>query len=262
MASRLLSMGWGLVHMSSQKWRARWLSAASVFLFQQGVRAQGTAPPHYRQEPPFDLQAALGTSGEWKAVVTAVLAPRREFDSDEGPSQSRICFVRTVPAASECAYFSDLFHSNLTFQAFSSLTAVPLQSGSAATKGFELKAAAWYPTGQVQETAVWVYDAQRDDFHLVLAVESSEVRIFSSGVLNGMLVTSDWQRDQGDTRWSDHRRHVTVYRYGAEEGEAGYRTVFDYATAKKYGAEDTDTIESELSDIEARLPSLLRQITR
>jgi hypothetical protein len=46
---------------------------------------------------------------------------------------------------------------------------------------------------------------------------------FSDGLLNGMLVTSDWHRDEGDTRWSDHRRDITVYRYGANGGDAAYR---------------------------------------
>jgi hypothetical protein len=142
----------------------------------------------------------------------------------------------------------------LKFQVFSSFTAVRLQSDSAATKGLELKAAAWYSTGQVQETAIWVYDAQRDDFHLVLAVESGEVRIFSSGPLNGTLVTSHWQRDEGDTRWSDHRRDITVYRYSADGGGAGCRKVLEYTTTRECGAEDTDTIDAELSNIEAKLP--------
>lgn len=128
-----------------------------------------------------------------------------------------------------------------------------LQSESAATDGLELKAAAWYPTGQIHETAIWVYDAQLDDWHLVLAVESDEVRVFSSGVLNGMLVTSDWHREEGETRCDDHRRDITVYRYSGNGGEASYRKVLEYTTTRKYGAEDTDTIDAEMSNIEAKL---------
>lgn len=244
----------GLIDMSSRKWKVWLLSAIATLLCQQGLHARSTAPPQDREEPPFDLQAGLGTIGDWRAVVTAAVEPQGEIVSDEGPSESRICFVRTVPAMSECTYFRDLFHSNLKLQVFSSLTAVRLQSESAATNGLELKAVAWYSTGQVRETAIWVYDAQRDDFHLVLAVESGEVRIFSSGLLNGMLVTSDWRRDEGDTRWSAHRRDITVYRYGADGEEAGYRKVLEYITTKKYGAEDTDTIDAELTNIEAKLP--------
>jgi hypothetical protein len=231
-----------------------WLLFASALLFQLGLLAQSTATLQYREELPFDLQTGLGAIGDWKAVVTATVEPHGEIVSDEGPSQSRICFVRTAPRTSECAYFKDLFHSKLKFQVFSLLTAVRLRSESAATNGLELKATAWYSTGQVQETAIWVYDAQRDDFHLVLAVESGEARIFSSGPLTGMLVTSDWHRDEGDTRWSDDGRDITVYRYSADSGEAGYRKVLEYATTKKYGAEDTDTIDAELSNIEAKLP--------
>lgn len=123
-----------------------------------------------------------------------------------------------------------------------------------ATNGLVMKAEALYPTGQVPETAIWVYDAQQDHFHLVSALESGEVRIFSSGPLNGILVTADWHRDEGDTRWSDHRREITIYRYKADSGEAGsYGKLLEYTTGKKYDAEDTGTIDAERATIEVRL---------
>ncbi len=210
--------------------------------------------PQYREQPPFDLKSALGTTGDWKAVVTAAAGPAREFDSDEGPSQSRICFVRTAPQANQCAYFKDLFNSNLTFQVFSSFNVEPLRSGSAPVRGLVMKAQALYPTGQIPETAVWVYDPRQDRFHLVSAVESGEVRIFSTGRLNGALVTADWHRDEGEIRWSDHRRDITLYRYNSDVSEAGYVKMLEYTTTKKYGAEDTSTIDAELANIEAKLP--------
>src|SRR5579862_5909492 len=114
------------MHMSSRRWKFWFLSACAGLLFQQSLLAQGTAPPQYREEPPFDL-TALGTTGDWKAVVTAAVEPGHEIVSDDGPSESKICFVRTAPAKSECTYFRDLFHSKRMFQVFSSLTAVPLQ---------------------------------------------------------------------------------------------------------------------------------------
>jgi hypothetical protein len=230
------------------------LAAVVSLLSLLSYRAQGAAPVQYREEPPFDLKAAFGTTGDWKAVVTAAVEPTREFESDEWTSQSRICFVRTTPPTSECIYFRDLFHSNLTFQVLSSLSIVRLSSGNAATNGLVLKAAAWYPTGQVPETAIWVYDAQQDHFHLLSALESGEVRIFSSGPLSGILVTADWHRDEGESRWSDHRRDITVYRYSADNGEASYRKVLEYTTTKKYGAEDTDAIDAERASIEAKIP--------
>ena len=239
--------------MPCRKWEFWLLSAvAAALLGQQGLLAQSAAPPQYREEPPFDLKAGLDTTGDWKALVTAAIEPAREIVSDDGPSESKICFVRTAPTTSECTYFRGLFHSKRMFQVFSSLAAVRLQSESSATNGLELKAAAWYSTGQVHETAIWVYDAQRDDFHSVLAVESGEVRIFSSGALDGMLVTSDWHRDEGDTRWSDHKRDITVYRFSADGSTAGYRKVLEYTTGKKYGAEDTHTIDAELGNIKSK----------
>jgi hypothetical protein len=230
------------------------LSAAAMVLSQWTLLAQGFEFPQYRQQPPFDLKAALGTTGDWTAVVTAAIEPARELANDAGPSQSRICFVRATPQTNECAYFQELFHSNLTLQVFTSLAVEPLRSGSAPASGLVLKAAALYPTGQLPETAVWVYDPRQDRFHLVSAVESGEVRVFSSGPLNGTLVTADWHREEGDTRWSDHRRDISVYRYTSEAGGAGYQKVFQYTTTSKYGAEDTSTIDAELPNIEAKMP--------
>jgi hypothetical protein len=235
-----------------RKWKARLLSAMAALLWPLGLLAQHNALPQYREEPPFDLKAGLGTTGDWEAIITAAVEPHREL-SDRGPSQSKICFVRSAPATTECAYFRDVFHSTRTFQVFASLTVVRLQSGSSATNGLVLKATRLYDIGQVPETAIWVYDAKGDDFHLVSALESGEVRICSSVPLNGMLVTADWLWDDGETRWSDNRRNISVYRYSGDGREASYQMLLKYTTTRKYGAEDTDTIDAELSNIEAKV---------
>ncbi len=229
------------------------LAAVAILLSQWGLAAPAAAPPRYREEPPFDLQGAFGTTGDWKAVVTAVVEPAGEFDSDERPSQSKICFVHTASPTPDCTWFRELFDSNLTFQKFSSLSVARLKSGSSTLRGLVMKATALYPTGQLRETAIWVYDARRDRFRLATAVKSDEVRILSSGPLNGTLITSDWHRDEGETRWSDHRRDVAVYRYSSDGGEAGYRKALEYTTARKYGAEDLNTIDAEMADIEAKI---------
>ncbi len=217
------------------------------------TKVRGATIATYREEPPFDLKAGFGATGDWKAVVTAVVEPKRDFDPNSGPSVSRICFVRTNPAKNQCEYLGDLFHSDLTFQKFSSLGVVPLRSGPAAINGLVMKATALYLTGQEQETGIWVYDVQQDEFHPVSAHVSEETRIFSSGPLNGTLVTASWHRDQGETRWSDHRRDITVYKYSGDGEAAGYEKVLEYTTVKKYGAEDTDTIGAELVNIEAKV---------
>lgn len=213
------------------------------------------APPHYREQPPFDLKAALGTTGDWKALVTTAINPTGEIiDSDEGPSQSKICFVRAEPQANECSWLRDVFVSKLTFQVVSSLAVEPLRSGGAPVSGLVMKAEALYPTGQVHETAIWVYSIHQDRFHLASAVNSGEVRIVSSGPLNGNLITSDWHREKGDKRWDGHRRDITVYRYDSESDDGAYRMLFAYTTTTKYGAEDASTIDAELASIEAKVP--------
>ena len=230
------------------------LTAVVILLSRRNLTAQRIAPPQYREKPPFDLKAAFGTTGNWKATVNAAMEPAPDFDSDEGASQSRICFVRTAPQASDCAYFRDLFHSKLTFQTLSSLTVEQLRSGSSPVSGLVMKADALYPTGQIHETAIWVYSPRQDRFHLAAAVESNEVRIFTIGPLNGFLITADWHRDEEETRWSDHRRDITVYRFSGDNGDASFGKVLEYTTTKKYGAEYTGAIEAEQANIEAKIP--------
>lgn len=238
--------------MCRRKWKLFLLFPCVFLPSQNHVLAQSTATPEYREEPPFDLKAA-SDSADWKAVVTAAVEPQREFEADEGPSQSRICFARKAPGANECTYFRDLFHSNLTFQVFSSLTIERLESAGGYINGVALQAAGWYPTGQIHETAIWVHDTQGDDWRLVLAVESSELRIVSDGPFDGVLVTSNWHRDEGEAKWDEHRRDITVYRFSIEGGQPAYRKVFNYTTALTYEAEDTDTIDAEWPNIRERL---------
>jgi hypothetical protein len=232
------------------------LGTVAALLLAADINAQNATlhpQPHYVEQVPLDLKASFGTAGDWKAVVTAAAEPEGEIESHEGPSQSKICFVRTSSTVSECTYFRDLFQSDLTFQVSSGLSVVSLTEGRTPVKGLLLKASAWYPAGQTHETAIWVYDAQRDDFDLALGVVSGEEHIFSNGPLNGMLVTADSRADDGETRASEHTRDVKVYRFVMSHGAEGYRKVLEYTTTMKYGAEDSDTVDAELSNIEAKL---------
>jgi hypothetical protein len=125
-------------------------------------------------------------------------------------------------------------------------------SKSPQTKGLILRAVGNYPTGQVHETAIWVYDAAKDAFNLVLALAAggfSEVRVINSGPLDGYLIAVSWSWDKDEVRWDDHRRMIAAYRLERSAGSVGYREVLDYVTADKYGAEDTDTIDSEWSTL-------------
>jgi hypothetical protein len=217
------------------------------------VHAGYAERPQYKQEAALDLQREFGTAGSWKAVVTAAIRPNGEIESDEGPSLSKICFIRVASSIRTCAYFKDIFDSHLTFQVLSGLSIVSLTEGATTTKGLILRADAFYPTGQLHEIAIWSYDTKRDDFHLALAVGFTEERIFNSGPLAGTLITADWRRETGESRWSDHRREIRVYRYVTRADVGIYAKVLDYTTTKKYGAEDTSTIEQELAVIESKL---------
>ncbi len=63
MLERLEAPPRGLMHMSNRKWKFWFLSAVAALLCQQVVLAQSSAPPQYREEPPFDLRAGLGATG-------------------------------------------------------------------------------------------------------------------------------------------------------------------------------------------------------
>jgi hypothetical protein len=206
----------------------------------------------YTVEPAVQLQNAFGARTAWTAVVTAQSGEYTDVSASR--SQAKICFVPDSSAASQCAYFNDLFRSTLTYQELSDLSVVPLASGPAGAKGLVLKATGSYPTGNVHEMAIWVYDSNQDDFRLVSALQSSEERIFTDGPLDEYLVTANWQWEQGETRFgNDHLRKITAYKYVNDDGAGAYRKVLEYTTTKKYGPEDTNTIEAEISAIEAKL---------
>jgi len=216
---------------------------------------QSPAVPEYAENASFDLETQLSTTGDWKAVVTAANDPNLEFEAEGDPSKSKICFVRASTGTSECTFFRDLFSSRLTFQLSDGLSVVRLTS-KPETKGLRLMATALYPTGQIRETAIWVYDERRDQFRVAATLTSSEVRIFPSGALEGCLVTADWDRalEQSQTRFgSDHKRMITVYRYKTQGSAGSYQKVLTYITAKKYSPEDTDTIEAEQVRIKEEL---------
>jgi hypothetical protein len=239
--------------MSAKRTASVCLGAVLVCSGVAAVHAGYLERPQYKEEAALDLQREFGTVGDWKAVVTAAIPPNSEFESDKDPSLSKICFIRAGSSAGSCAYFRDIFDSRLTFQVLSGLSIVPLTEGATAMKGLVLKADGWYPTGQLHEIAIWSYDTKHDSFHLALAVGFNEERIFDRGALAGTLVTSDWRRERGDTRWSDHRREIQVYRYVTAHDGGVYRKILDYTTTKKYSAEDTQTIGEELAIIESKV---------
>lgn len=206
----------------------------------------------YAAAAPTNLQASFDAKAPWQAVVIAQTAPPLWQDVDGPPSQSKICFVDSSKGANDCTYFRDLFESSLGSQAVTDLSAVSLSSASASAKGLVLKATGYYVSGEIHETAIWVYDQANDKFNLVSALTSNEQRIVSQGPLGGFLITADWDWAAGESRWDDHQRKITVYRFDATDGVGAYREVLEYATAKKYGAEDTDTIDSEMNVILTR----------
>jgi hypothetical protein len=207
----------------------------------------------YSTAAPINLQASFDAKAAWQAVVIGQTAPPLWQDIDGPPSQSKICFVSEAKGANDCAYFRDLFKSPLGSQAITDLSVVSLSSISPNTEGLVLKATGFYTSGEVHETAIWVYDQADNNFSLVSALTSDEERIVTQGPLDGFLITVNWNWEKGEARWDDHRRKITVYRFAANEGAGAYREVLEYTTAKKYDAEDTHTIDSEMNVILTRL---------
>lgn len=210
-------------------------------------------PLEYSTATPTNLQTSFDSGTAWQAVITAQTAPPLWQDIDGPPSQSKICFVDNSKGANDCTYFRDLFKSTLGSQAVTDLSVTSLSSKSPNTQALVLKATGFYVSGDMHETAIWIYDQASDKFNLVSALTSDEEQIIDAGPLDGFLITSDWDWAAGETRWDDHQRKITVYRFDASDGAGAYREALEYTTAKKYGAEDTNTINSEMNVILTRL---------
>lgn len=213
----------------------------------------GMNPLEYSTATPTNLQTSFDTRTTWQAIVSAQPAPPIWQDIDGPPSQSKICFADASQGANDCTYFRDLFKSTLGSQAVTDLSVVSVASKSPNAKALVLKATGFYISGDVHETAIWVYDQANDKFNLVSALTSDEEQIMSGGPLDGFLITADWDWASGETRWDDHQRKMTVYRFDASNGAGSYRRALEYTTAKKYGAEDTNTINSEMNAILTQL---------
>lgn len=113
-------------------------------------------------------------------------------DSPAPPSDSTLCFSESLSAAARCTLFDALFGTpGISYQVLDSLSVAPLASGASRAKGLILKASADYPTGTEHELAIWVYDANRDRFRLVLALIYAEERLFTDGTLNGDIVAAE-----------------------------------------------------------------------
>ncbi len=213
----------------------------------------------------MNLQTPFATETPWSAVVTADAGVPSEKVMDRGvPSQSKLCFVDTAKRANGCTTFADLFHSKLSYQELSDF-AVTCLSGNPERSGLVMRATADYPTGQLSETAIWVYDRAQDSFVLAATFQAGEARIFGCGPrrslvsreLDGHVVISEWVSLPGETRFgSDHKRKISVYGLVTVKGRATYRLLFAYTTLKKYSPEDTNTIGEETHNIRARLTAL------
>lgn len=207
----------------------------------------------YSTATPVDLQTSFDTRTTWQAVVNAQPTPPLWQDIDGPPSQSKICLVNNSKGEDDCTYFRDLFKSTLGSQALTDLSVVSVTSKSPNAKALVLHAIGFYTSGDVHETAIWVYAQTNDKFTLVSALTSDEEQIIDAGPLDGFLITADWDWASGETRWDDHQRKITVYRFDATDGAGAYREALEYTTTKKYGAEDTNTINSEMNVILTRL---------
>jgi hypothetical protein len=192
------------------------------------------------------LQRDFDTESAWAALVRA--PPPRKDSINDPSSRPKLCFINQTKGQTHCTTLQTLFGSSLADQSFTDLSIAPLRSQSPQTSGLILRALGGYPSGHVYETAIWVYDAAKDAFNLIAVIAAgdfSEVRIVNEGQLDGYLIAAHWSWSKDEGRWDDHRRQITVYRFDVTTRPGAYRQVLEYTTAKKYGAEDADTISSE-----------------
>ncbi len=204
----------------------------------------------------LDLSQAFGTKSDWRVSVYGDAG-----DPDTGSdvaSDAKVCFARNAEPAI-CTPLNDLTTppNPRPFQRVTELSIEPLSADQPKARALMLRFQGAYPTGWVDQTAVWTYDRRRDRFRLASALATSdqgEERVISSGPMAGYLITADLVTEGGETRLDTHRYYIRVYRYDG----GTYGLVLNYVTAAIYLSETTTAIESELPTLPERLKAVRR----
>jgi hypothetical protein len=187
-------------------------------------------PPGYVEVQSVDLTDALHTKTPW----TLRLLQSRLPDADVGDKPAKACFVGGKDRATHC---EDLKADGYILQTVKSAAVRPL-SARANLQGVEVKSEFSGGAHTLQRTDVWTYQPETDSFLRTSGVSRSDLgdeERIASGPLDGFYIVADFLLGPGETRWSDHRYSMEVYKLDPRWG--GYVQVLQYLSPTAYPSE-------------------------
>jgi hypothetical protein len=195
--------------------------------------AAAAIPPGYVEAKRLDLTAAFHTKTAW---TMSILKPTGA-EAETGDRPIEVCLTGGRDGRTHC---TKVAANGYPFQGLESATIEPLSNRSR-VEGVVVKATFAGVSRTLTRIATWTYDGQglADDFletaHFELS-DQGEAEPFASGAMDGYFVKADFvDTYPGETRWSDHRFAISVYRLDPRVG--AYLEVLQYVTARRYQAE-------------------------
>ena len=200
-------------------------------------------PPGYGEVRQLDLTAPFHTRTPWTMRLLQPIGA----DAETGPKPAKVCLTGGVDAATHC---EDIVADGYNFQSIKGAAVEPM-SAKAHILGVAVKAEFGGVAHVLRRTEVWTYNAVTDDFERTSGFSRSDLgdeERFASGPMDGFYMVADFLLSGDETRWSDHRYSVEIYRLDPRFG--GYIQVLQYLSPGTYRSErggPHEVIDGELA---------------
>jgi hypothetical protein len=212
------------------------------------------SPAGYQEVQRLDLTVPFHTKTPWFVQLMQPIGR----DAETGDRPARICFTGGKDAATHC---EDIKAEGYGFQTVKSAAVTPL-SAKARLSGLEVKAEFSGGSHILSRTDVWTYNGAglADDFEPTSGFSRSDLgeeERFASGPMDGYYIVADFLSGAGETRWSDHRYSLEVYRLRPDYG--GYNQVLQYLSPGTYRSERDrphEVIDQELPRVRKLLETV------
>jgi hypothetical protein len=201
------------------------------------------ALPGYAEVRSLDLTAAFHTRTPW---VMRLMQPLGR-DAEIGDRPAKVCLTGGRDGATRC---EDVAADGYAFQSIKGAAVEPL-SAKAHLLGVAVKAEFSRGAHVLRRTDVWTYSAATDDFERTSGFSRSDLgdeERFASGPMDGFYIVADFLLSGDETRWSDHRYSVEIYKL--DPSFAGYVQVLQYLSPGTYRSERNgphEVIDGELA---------------
>jgi hypothetical protein len=159
---------------------------------------------------------------------------RRLDHAATGDKPAQACFTGGKTNATHC---ENLVADGYILQTVES-TSVQGLSARNGLRGVEVKAQFSGGAHTLRHTMVWTYQPETDSFLRTSGFSRSDLgdeERFASGPLDGFYIVADFLMGAGETRWSDHRYSIEVYKLDPSYG--GYVQVLQYLSPTAYPSE-------------------------